>query len=522
MHGGREIIRELKAREPRREEVEKVKGQVARRLKLGKIPSNVEILSCAREEEKEFLLPLLRKKPVRSISGITVVAVMSKPAPCPGECIYCPRGDSAPQSYTGHEPAALRARASNYDPYMQVEGRLEQLSSTGHSVDKVEIIVMGGTFPSLSPDYQERFVASCLDAMSNFSSSERSFSRDIFEAQARNESSVARCVGLTFETRPDFARAEQVNRMLALGATRVELGVQTLSNKVYRKVKRGHSVEDVARATRELKDRGLKVGYHMMPGLFSTFEEDRGMFEKLFSDPSFRPDTLKIYPTLVVGGTELYQLWKEGEYEPYSHQEAAELIAEVKRLLPPWVRTMRVQRDIPAGMIEAGVGKGDLGSLALNKLKEKGERCRCIRCRDIGHLSYKLGVRTEPENQVLKVRSYEASEGVEKFLSIEDVEEDALLAYLRMRYPSAGAEKEVEGSALVRELRTLGTSLPIGKQASWGQQHRGLGRRLLTRAEEMAGDEGFNKLLVLSAIGTRSYYSRLGYSREGAYMGKEI
>ncbi len=519
----REIIEEIKKRGATRSEVARIKVEVARKYRLDRIPSNSEILSFAREEEREFLLPLLKKKPVRSLSGIAVVAVMAKPAPCPGECLYCPKGENAPQSYTGFEPAALRAKASGYDPYLQVKDRLKQLKSTGHSIDKVELIIMGGTFPALEWSYQESFVNSCLDAMSNFPYREEKFSDSTAEAQKRNERAKVRCVGITFETRPDFAKAEHVNRMLSLGATRVELGVQTLSDRVYRKVKRGHTIEDVVEATRVLKDAGLKVGYHMMPGLFSSPEEDLEMFRELFSNPDFKPDTLKIYPTLVVKGTELYELWKKGEFRPYSSEEAGELIAEIKSLLPKWVRTMRIQRDIPANLIEAGVKKGDLGEIALRKLREKGKHCRCIRCRDIGHLSYKYGVETQPENQKLLVESYSASEGEEKFISIEDTKEDALIAYLRLRFPSEKAEREeVEGSAIVRELRVLGEALPLGKYSKKAEQHRGYGRELLSEAEKIASEEGFERLLVISAIGTREYYRRLGYSRLGPYMAKRL
>lgn len=518
----REIIEEIKRTRAGRGEVERIKARVARRRSLKKIPSNAELLSSASDGERELLLPLLRKKPVRSLSGIAVVAVASKPASCPGECIYCPRGEDSPQSYTGHEPAMLRARASGYDPHLQVRQRLEQLKRIGHSVDKVELIVMGGTFPSLSWSYQEEFVTRCLDAMSSFSGG-GGVSPSIWEAQQRNEASSTRCVGMTFETRPDFSRLEHVNRMLRLGATRVELGVQTLSEEVYRRVKRGHTLRDVEEATRMLKDAGLKAGYHMMPGLFSTMEEDREMFRELFTNPSYMPDTIKIYPTLVVRGTELYELWKSGEFSPYSSEEAAGLIAELKCHLPRWVRTMRIQRDIPAKYIEAGVTRGDLGALVAKKLEEGGERCRCIRCRDIGHLGYKHGAKSLPENQELLVESYPASEGEEIFVSYEDSREDALLAYLRLRFPSARAERsELESSAVVRELRVLGPALPLGTRSRVAEQHRGYGRKLLSHAERLAREEGFERLLVLSAIGTRQYYSRLGYSREGPYMQKEL
>ncbi len=520
MNAYRAIIEEIKRRRPSREEVEKIKARVARQFGLDRIPANSEILSWASEQEKEMLLPLLRKKPVRTLSGIAVVAVMSKPMPCPGECIYCPRGENAPQSYTGFEPASLRAKASNYNPYEQVKQRLTQLRSIGHAIDKVEIIVMGGTFPAQSWDYQQDFVKNCLDALSNFPYTQESFSSSVEEAQRRNEVARVRCVGLTFETRPDFSKERHVRQMLTLGATRVELGVQTLSDEIYKRVRRGHTLEDVVEATRLLKDAGIKVGYHMMPGLFSTPDEDFEMFREIFTNPDFKPDTIKIYPTLVVEGTELYDLYRKGKFKPYDEKTAAELIAKVKSIMPKWIRTMRIQRDIPANLIVAGVKKGHLAELVQEELRKMGKRCRCIRCRDIGHLSYKYGVETREEDQKLMVEKYRASQGTEVFLSIEDVKQDALIAYLRLRFPDEPWLSEVQNSALVRELRVLGEALPIGKRDYRAEQHRGYGRILLKEAERLASEEGFKKLLVLSAIGTRAYYARLGYTRESYYMAK--
>jgi len=365
-----------------RAQVQRVKYEVARELKLRRIPSNSSVLRYASSEERRRLLPLLRLKPVRTLSGVAVVAVMAEPAPCPGKCIYCPRGENAPQSYTGREPAALRASSLNYDPFAQVQARLRQLSETGHAVSKVELIVMGGTFPALPREYRRWFIKECLDAMNSFPGERRSASLE--EAAARNEGAKVRNVGITLETRPDYCRQGHVDEMLEMGVTRVELGVQTLSEEVYRRVKRGHTLEDVVEATRVLKDAGLKVCYHMMPGLFSTPEEDLRMFRELFSNPAYMPDMLKIYPALVIEGTELYRLWQAGEFTPYDDEQAVELIAEVKSLLPPWVRTMRIQRDIPAELIVAGVRKSNLGELVLQRLRETGRRCRCIRCRELG------------------------------------------------------------------------------------------------------------------------------------------
>ncbi len=513
------IIEELKKSLPlKKEDITRIKAKIAKKYSLKRIPSNAEILAHASEEDRRLLLPYLRRKPVRTISGVAVVAVMARPYPCPGECIYCPRGENAPQSYTGKEPATLRAIRAGYDPYIQTKDRLEQLKKIGHPIDKVELIVMGGTFPAQPKEYQEYFVTRCLDAMN------QKEAKSLEEAQKLNEKARIRCVGITFETRPDFAMEKETDLMLRLGGTRVEVGVQTISDEIYKKVKRGHGVKEVVKATRILKDSGLKVGYHMMPGLFSTFEEDLRMFKRIFQDEKFKPDTIKIYPTLVIKGTKLYELWKRGEYTPYNSEEAAELIVEIKKLMPKWVRTMRIQRDIPAQLIEAGVKRGDLGAMVYRKLKELGIRCRCIRCRDVGHLAYKEGIKVNEDAIEILVEAYKASEGEEHFISVEDLENDALIAYLRLRFPSKKAHrKEInEKTALIRELRVLGPVVPIGEKIKEAEQHKGFGARLLEKAEEIALKHCKEKILITSAIGTREYYRRFGYKREGPYMGKVI
>lgn len=515
-----EIISDLKKDGVTREDVAGIKTKYARKYSLKKMPSNSEILSLVEPEDREILKPLLQKKPIRTLSGIAVVAVMARPYPCPGECLYCPKGEDAPQSYTGHEPAALRARRAEYDPFRQVAGRLDQLHQIGHSVEKAELIIMGGTFPAQDIDYQRDFVKECVDAMNSFDG-EIQQSQSLEEAIQHNETANVRNVGITFETRPDFSRQPQVDRMLEYGGTRVELGVQTLRDEVYKKVRRGHNVKDVIEATRILKDSGIKVGYHMMPGLFSDFDEDLGIFKEIFENPDFRPDTIKIYPTLVIEGTELYDMWKRGEYTPYSDEEAVKLIMEIKKLMPEWVRTMRVQRDIPAQFIKAGVRKGDIGELAFKRLKEEGSACRCIRCRDVGHKVYRDGITVDNDSVEFDTIRYDASGGVENFLKIEDKKNDALIAYLRLRFPSHLAHRsEVKDAAVIREVRVMGPAVPIGGRAIGAEQHHGWGEFLLKKAEEISKQNGYNKILITSAMGSREYYRKFGYERVGPYMGK--
>lgn len=512
------VERLLEYPSPTRGDVDRLKVEVSREYKLGRIPGNSEIIAVLKPEEGEALIPLLRRKEVRAASGVNVVAVMTEPRACPhGRCAYCPGGpdDGVPQSYTGHEPAAMRGAQNAYDPYGQVTSRIEQLRAIGHEVDKVDLIIMGGTFPAAPPEYQDWFVKGCLDALA----AEASGSLD--EAKARAEHEGIRNVGITVETRPDCVNVEEVDRLLGLGVTRVEMGVQNVYDDIYELVERGHTVGDVVEATRLLKDSGLKVCYHMMPGLpGSSRERDLEGFGTLFDDPRFRPDMLKIYPTLVMEGTKLHDWWKEGRYTPLMTEEAVELVADMKELVPPWVRIMRVQRDIPSNIIGAGVDKSHLRQLAQKRLAERGSMCRCIRCREVGH---RAGVEPD-EIEVIHVR-YEASGGTEVFISAEDLTKDVLVGFLRMRIPSERAFRpEISpGSAIVRELHVYGEMVPVGSSRAKGWQHRGWGRALMSEAERIAREDyDAKKLLVMSALGTKEYYASLGYRRDGVYVSKNL
>ncbi|UCD26710.1 MAG: tRNA uridine(34) 5-carboxymethylaminomethyl modification radical SAM/GNAT enzyme Elp3, partial [Candidatus Bathyarchaeota archaeon] len=349
----REIIQSLmQIPNPTKDDVNLIKVRAAGEHDLGKVPSNSELIRHLKSDEKEKLLPILRRKIVRTISGVTIVAVMTRPWPCPQKnpCAYCPGGPpcGVPQSYTGHEPATMRGLQSGFDPYKQVRNRIEQLKAIGHMVDKVELIIMGGTFLSMPLDYQEQFIRGCLDAVT------QKKTRSLSEAKRLSEVSRIRNVGITVETRPDWAKEKHVNLMLDMGVTRVELGVQNVYDDIYELVERGHRVHDVIEATQILKDAGLKVAYHLMPGLpGSSFDRDLEGFQKIFTDPQFKPDMIKMYPCLVLKGTKTYDWWRRGEYHPFTTEEAAQLIFNVKKIIPPWVRIMRVQRDIPAHLIEA-------------------------------------------------------------------------------------------------------------------------------------------------------------------------
>jgi elongator complex protein 3 len=504
----------------------RAKIQACREFGLARPPSNSELLAAATVEERGKILQLLKLKPVRSISGVSVITVMPKPYPCPKDapCIYCPGGPSSgtPQSYSGHEPAAMRAIQHNFDPYNQVKSRIEQLRAIGHDVDKVELIIFGGTLTAYPPDYLEWFVTQCLNTMSGANA------KTIEEAQLAAENAKIRNSDIAFETRPDWCKEQHVDLMLRLGATRVELGVQTLSDEIYKLVDRGHTVEDVVEATRIARDAGFSVIFHMMPNLpGSDYGKDLEMFKMLFEDERFKPDALKIYPTLVMEGTKLHELWLQGKYKPYPFEKVVDLIAEVKKIVPKWIRIQRIQRDIPSNLIIDGVKRGDLRRLVQEKLREQGARCRCMRCREVGHVQYKFGLKPNPDDIELVVERYSASDGEELFLSFEDVKQDILIGMLRLREPSSKAhrpEAKATKSMLVRELHVYGPLVQVGKEAGvhdW--QHKGWGEKLLREAERVSSEEfDARRVIVLAGIGTRNYYRRFGYERDGPYMVKEL
>ncbi|NPA38763.1 MAG: tRNA uridine(34) 5-carboxymethylaminomethyl modification radical SAM/GNAT enzyme Elp3 [Candidatus Nanohaloarchaeota archaeon] len=491
-----------------------LKRKIAKKYNLDMLIRNSLILEYASDEEKSYLKELLRVKKVRSVSGVVVIAVMIPPLPCPGECVYCPSSTTAPKSYTGKEPASLRAQMFEFDAFKQVSARLKQLEAIGHETDKVEVIVMGGTFLAQSLKFQYDFIKGIYDALNEHKA------KTLEEAIKLNETAKHRCVGLTIETRPDYAQKRHIDLMLKYGATRVELGVQVLNDRVLKKIKRGHSLKDVVESTHLLKDSAYKLAYHIMPG-FQTFEQDVKMFKRMFSDQRFRPDMLKIYPVLVIEGTELYEWWKAGIYKPLSNEEAAELIAEAYRYIPEWVRVMRVQRDIPANVIDAGVTKSNLREYVEKVMKEKGIPCREIRCREAGHKWIKEGLL--PKNLTFVKRRYKASWGTEYFLSYEDVEQDILVGYLRARIPDKPYRPELNSKTLlVRELKVVGMSLPLHVRKKVSFQHKGIGKELMQKAEELAYDKKMEKVAVISAVGTREYYRKLGYELLGPYMVKDL
>jgi len=456
------------------------------------------------------------KKFARTISGVTPVAVMTQPVKCPGECVYCPTYEATPQSYTPESPAVLRGRRCDYDARGQVEMRLGIFSGMGHPTDKVELIIMGGTFLASPVDYQYQFIKGCFDALNGRESA------SLEEAKRLNETAAHRCTGLCIETRPDWCGQEEISRMLEFGTTRVELGVQMLDDDIYRLVRRGHQVEDVVRATALLKEHAFKVHYHWMPGLpGSTPENDLELSRQLFADERFRPDGLKIYPTMVVSGTEMEKWHQEGRYQPYDDDTMIDLVVDIKSSVPRYVRISRVLRDIPSIFITGGL-KDSLRGIVRQRMTEADIECKCIRCREYGHRArggWEIG---EPR---LVRMDYQASGGREVFLSFEDGNE-TLFGLLRLRIqskPISMLAQDDENTALIRELHIYGPEVPISERMDGTAQHRGLGRELLAEAERIAVSEfGAGRIIVLSGVGAKEYYRESGYQSAGEYMVKGL
>ena len=446
------------------------------------------------------------KKASRTISGVTPVAVMAKPFTCPGKCVYCPSSPEAPKSYTPESPAVLRARSCDFDAKKQVEVRLKTLAEMGHAQDKVELIIMGGTFMFYPSDYQYQFIKDCYDALNRIPSS------CLEEARKINENAERRCVGLCIETRPDFCGEMEVRSLLDFGTTRVELGVQTLDDEIHNLTKRGHGVAEVISTTRLLRDYGFKVYYHWMPGLpGSTPEHDLELSRKLFGDERFRPDGLKLYPTLVVKGSELESWYRDNRYQPYDEEEMIDLLMAIKASIPKYVRISRLMRNIPSKFIIAGCKDLALRGTIRKKMDQAGLRCSCIRCREYGHRLRDGWAIGEPR---LTRLDYEAWGGKEIFLSYED-DNETLFGLLRLRISGK--------KAVVRELHIFGPEVSLGKRLKQAAQHQGLGERLLREAEKIAkGEFKADSLQVLSGVGAREYYHSLGYSLEGAYVTREL
>lgn len=496
-----------------KKDLQNKKVELAKKYNMDFIPSDTEILNSGDFDEQ--YVNLLRIKPTRTISGVAVVAAMTSPERCPhGKCIYCPGGidNNSPQAYTGHEPAALRGRSNNYDAYDQVFNRLKQLETIGHDTSKVDLIIMGGTFTARDRSYQESFIKGCLDAMN------KKISPTLQESILENETSNRRCIGLTVETKPDWFLENEIDASLSYGTTKVELGIQNLSESILRLNGRGHGLAEIIKSTQLSRDAGMKIVYHLMPGMYgSSFEDDVKSFDLMINDPAYRPDMLKIYPTLVVKGTTIYKLWKQGKYVPMDTGKAVDLISYYMEKMPPWIRVQRMQRDIPVKFIEAGVKRSDIRNMVDERLRENGISSMEIRSREIGRSEQDF------DDYELIRRDYEAGGGKEIFLSYENSAVE-IIGFVRLRIPSEAAHrKELTNSSIVREIKVFGNVVPVGDHKDDKWQHKGFGARLLAEAERISKEDyAFNRILVISGIGVREYFRKQGYEMVGPYVGKSL
>lgn len=479
--------------------------------------SNVSLIKTYRklikegkiDEDKAFFNLIIKRK-VRSESGIANVTVLTKHYACPGKCIFCPSEPEMPKSYLSNEPAMMRAILNDFDGYNQVKNRLKGLERTGHPTDKIEIIVAGGTFSYYPKEYQTTFIKQVYNALN-----EDKKSTSLEAAIKKNETAKHRCVGLSLETRPDWINEEEIIRMRKLGATKVEIGIQTLDDKILDKNKRGHTVQQVREAMKLLKNAGFKINVHMMPNLYgSSIKKDLEMFKMLFEDPDFRPDWLKIYPCVVTPYSELEKLYKAGKHIPYTDEEIIDLLIEMKKFIPEYVRVARLYRDIPAESILGGSKVSNMRQIIHEKMAKQGLKCKCIRCREIKGFV--------PGKVELIEREYESSDGKEYFLSFEDVKNDKIIAFLRLRIPSETFLPDLENASVVRELHTYGVQVPVSEDGKDAMQHKGYGKKLLKRAGEITRDHGLSKMAVISGVGVREYYKKQGFELGESYMVKKL
>lgn len=467
---------------------------------------------------------LLMSRLIRTQSGVAVVAVLTKPYPCPGKCIYCPTEKDMPKSYLSNEPAVMRAIDSQFDPYLQVANRLRSLELNGHSTDKIELIVMGGTFSFLPKEYQKKFIIDCFRACNEYGKKSKNkrvgtkITEALLQEQQRNERANHRIVGLTLETRPDYIDEAEIVNFRNLGCTRVELGVQSIFNDVLKRNQRGHLTEATIRATKLLKDAGFKINYHMMPGLpGSTPEGDFAMFQELFANQAYQPDMLKIYPTVVLRDSQLYDIWKKKDYTPLDDSTFERLAIRIKNeVIPPYVRIARLVRDVPTPSIVAGPIVSNLRQIIAKK-----SHCQCIRCREVRD-NYAID-----EAIILDRIDYTASDGKEIFLQFVSPDKQKLFALLRLRVPSRsdknGAFLLLKHAALIREVHTYGKLAKISAKDGTSPQHFGLGKKLLLEAERISREEfGMKKIAIISGVGVRGYYRKAGYRLNRTYMVKNL
>ncbi len=500
----KEFFKDIDLENIKYRELQKLKSEFAKKYNTSKLPLTSDLLNCLKIQKPT---DTFITKPSRTLSGVTIISVMTKPDKCPGNCIFCPTFKDTPKSYTGFEPASMRGKLNNFNPYKQIKDRLAQLKAIGHPTNKLELIIMGGTFPATDVKYQKEFMIKCFQAITNSKSTDLNHLKKLLMKSKR------RVVGITFETRPDYCDEKIIKRLLDFGGTRVEIGAQTVQDEVHLFVKRGHTIKEIIESTRKLKDSGFKVLYHMMLNLpSSNLKKDFEDFKEIFKNPDYCPDMIKIYPCLVTENSVLEKMYYAGKYKSYSEKDVIKLIADIKEIVPKWVRIMRVQRDIPATKILAGMTKSNLRELVFKEMERRKTKCNCIRC-----CEPKSNIDNIKKYSIKKIK-YAASKGKEYFIYAE--KENYLLGFLRLRIPFKPFVKEItKKTAIVRELHVYGQATKFKDK---NIQHRGVGKKLLKIAEEIARKEKMNKVAVISGIGVREYYKKQGYKLEKIYMVKKI
>jgi elongator complex protein 3 len=510
-------------------ELEKAKRKIAEKIKIPN-PSNADLLKAYHNlvlnksiKKNDVFALILRKRKIRSLSGIVVVSVLTKPYDCPGKCLYCPKEEGIPKSYLSKEPAVMRAIINKFDPYLQTKNRIKALEANGHPTDKVDLRIIGGTWSYYPRAYQKWFVIRCFQACNEMDASQISnlqfsiynkFSRTKFSnlleiEQKKNEKAKHRMIGITVETRPDYITKDEIKRLRELGVTRVELGIQSIYDDILKLNRRGHLIKETIEATKLLKDAGFKICYQMMPNLpGSNIKKDKQMFLELFSNPDFQPDLLKIYPCAVLKEAPLYRNIKKLKHKAYTKEQLIELIKFIKANVPYYVRIQRIIRDIPSEKIALGPKNiSNLRQVILWDIKDEGWRCNCIRCREVKE-NY-----IPDEKLYLFKQEYDSSGGKEIFLSYESKNRERLYSLLRLRIAN--------DTAMIRELHTYGQMTPVGKRDS-GSQHKGLGKKLMLEAENIAKKYKLATISVISGIGVRPYYKKLGYKLKDTYMVKQL
>lgn len=502
-----------------------VKRQFAKKYKVA-CPKNSalllayhKLLKQGKIKKNESFERFLRTKRIRSLSGVVSVSVLTKPAPCPGKCLYCPDQANLPKSYLDGEPAVMRAVANNFNPYLQIKTRLKTLEANSHNISKIELIIIGGTWSSLPIKYQTQFIKECFRACNEYDG-KRYKNKKLSALQKINEKARHRIIGITIETRPDYINIIEIKKLRNFGVTRVELGAQSLNNIVLKKNLRGHGVNETILATKLLKNAGFKICYHMMPNLpGSNLEKDEKMFTELFNNPDFQPDFLKIYPCVVVKEAPLYKIWLKGKYHPYSDRQLINLLVKVKQKIPIWCRIIRIYRDIPSNKIIAGSKISNLRQIIVQELKKQEKKCVCIRCREV------RGKLLSKDKLKIFRQDYLASNGKEVFLTFEDKARSYLYSLLRLRLSKENPELAfpiLKNAAIMREIHTYGETIGFNQKIKTSPQHRSLGKELIKVSEKIALSEGFKKMAVIAGVGSRNYYRMLGYRLKNTYMIKNL